>query len=94
MVSAGGQDARVLKGDWNVEYGQELRSQRLKSCEGMRRDMGEGTTWLVSERKTAVDSIGPGLQNAVLVKSIPHPWLSFPVFCLPVDRKGGVQRPE
>lgn len=30
-------------------------------------------------------SMGPGRQNAVSVKIIPHPWQSFPVFCLPMD---------
>ena len=36
-VSAGGQDAWVLKEQWNVESSQGLRIQRLKSCEGVRR---------------------------------------------------------
>lgn len=34
-VSAGRQDAWVLTEEWNVESGQELRIQRLKSCEEM-----------------------------------------------------------
>lgn len=37
MVSAGGQDAWVLKRAWNVESSQELSLHRLKSCEGMRK---------------------------------------------------------
>jgi hypothetical protein len=49
---------------------------------------GREGTWLVSDRKTSVDGLGPKLQKAVLVKILPRSWQSFPVFCLPMDRKG------
>lgn len=37
--------------------------------------------------ENSCDSMGPGLQNAVSVKILPHPWQSFPVFGLPMDRE-------
>lgn len=45
-------------------------------------------TWLILDRKTSVDGLGPKSQKAVLVKILPHSWQSFPVFCLPMDREG------
>lgn len=82
-VSSGGQDAWVGSREWNVAGSQEQRIRGLRLCGGVRR---EGHL-AGSREENNCDRMRPGLQNAVSVEIIPHPWQSFPVFCLPMDRE-------
>lgn len=77
-----------LGSERGLECGKQPGAENQKAevmWRGEEGSMKQRATWLESERKTAVGSMGPGLQNAVSVKIIPHPWQSFPVFCLPMD---------
>lgn len=88
MVSAGGQDAWVLKRAWNAESSQELSLQRLKSREGMRRGTRRrGPPGWYQTAKQLRTAWGLGNETLFWIIIIPHPWQSFPVFCLPKDRE-------